>query len=195
MLLLMPLSSMSFQVARHSWTVKSFFHAQEGITEIDEGPFSEVVLRSNVPVLVEFVATWCGPCRLISPAMEWLAQEYKDRLKVVKIYHYANPKLIEEYKVYWLPTLILFKDGVEVPTADGKASLPRPSSRSTLALSLPPSPFLNLTTPATPISFRSIPEQHGPINSFTVQNSNPRSRLHVNEFSDNMSNYSVLIEQ
>ncbi|KAI4370751.1 hypothetical protein MLD38_019065 [Melastoma candidum] len=86
-----------------------------GIAEVDEGRFSEAVLRSNVPVLVEFVATWCGPCRLISPAMEWLAQEYKDRLKVVKIDHDANPKLIEEYKVYGLPTLILFKDGEEVP--------------------------------------------------------------------------------
>ncbi|KAI6669434.1 hypothetical protein NL676_004319 [Syzygium grande] len=86
-----------------------------GITEIDESQFSETVLQSDRPVLVEFVANWCGPCRLISPAMEWLAQEYKDRLIVVKIDHDANPKLIEEYKVYGLPALILFKNGKEVP--------------------------------------------------------------------------------
>ncbi|KAI3421668.1 Thioredoxin domain-containing protein [Psidium guajava] len=86
-----------------------------GITEIDESRFSETVLKSDRPVLVEFIATWCGPCRLIAPAMEWLAQEYKERLIVVKIDHDANPKLIEEYKVYGLPTLILFKNGKEVP--------------------------------------------------------------------------------
>ncbi|KAF8033223.1 hypothetical protein BT93_D1972 [Corymbia citriodora subsp. variegata] len=86
-----------------------------GITEIDESQFPETVLKSDRPVLVEFVANWCGPCRLISPAMEWLAQEYKERLIVVKIDHDANPKLIEEYKVYGLPTLILFKNGKEVP--------------------------------------------------------------------------------
>ncbi|KAK4774767.1 hypothetical protein SAY86_009702 [Trapa natans] len=86
-----------------------------GIAEIDESQFADLVLRSERPVLVEFVANWCGPCRLISPAMEWVAQEYKDRLTVVKIDHDANPKLIEQYKVYGLPALILFKDGKEVP--------------------------------------------------------------------------------
>ncbi|WJX21592.1 hypothetical protein P8452_11001 [Trifolium repens] len=86
-----------------------------GITEINESQFKETVLKSERPVLVEFVATWCGPCRLITPAMESLAQEYADRLTVVKIDHDANPQLIQEYKVYGLPHLILFKDGQEVP--------------------------------------------------------------------------------
>ncbi|GAB4839619.1 hypothetical protein Ancab_029142 [Ancistrocladus abbreviatus] len=86
-----------------------------GITEIGESEFADVVLKSNRPVLVEFVANWCGPCRLISPAMDAIAQEYGDRLAVVKVDHDANPKLIGEYKVYGLPTLILFKDGEEVP--------------------------------------------------------------------------------
>ncbi|XP_002268262.1 thioredoxin X, chloroplastic [Vitis vinifera] len=85
------------------------------VTEIKESQFSDVVLKADEPVLVEFVATWCGPCRLISPAMEAIAQEYGDRLTVVKIDHDANPRLIEEYKVYGLPTLILFKNGQEVP--------------------------------------------------------------------------------
>ncbi|XP_019186233.1 PREDICTED: thioredoxin X, chloroplastic isoform X2 [Ipomoea nil] len=63
------------------------------VREITQEEFSDVVLKSDRPVLVEFVATWCGPCRLIAPAIESIAQ------------------LIEEYKVYGLPTLILFKDG------------------------------------------------------------------------------------
>ncbi|GAV72270.1 Thioredoxin domain-containing protein [Cephalotus follicularis] len=85
------------------------------ITEIDETQFSDTVLKSDRPVLVEFVANWCGPCRLISPAIESLAQEYEDKVMVVKIDHDVNPRLIEEYKVYGLPTLILFKNGKEVP--------------------------------------------------------------------------------
>ncbi|GMG98910.1 hypothetical protein Nepgr_000750 [Nepenthes gracilis] len=86
-----------------------------GVSEISESEFSEIVLNSRRPVLVEFVAEWCGPCRLISPAIDAIAQEYADRLTVVKIDHDANPKLIQEYKVYGLPALILFKDGNEVP--------------------------------------------------------------------------------
>ncbi|XP_048423836.1 thioredoxin X, chloroplastic [Pyrus x bretschneideri] len=102
--------------ARAVRTVPKFSIASSaGIQEIDETQFQDSVLNSDRPVLVEFVASWCGPCRLISPAMEWLAQEYKDRLTVVKIDHDANPKLIEEYKVYGLPALILFKNGKEVP--------------------------------------------------------------------------------
>ncbi|XP_020254332.1 thioredoxin X, chloroplastic, partial [Asparagus officinalis] len=85
------------------------------VTTIGESEFSGEVLGSEVPVLVEFVAEWCGPCRLISPGIDWASQEYKDKLKIVKIDHDANPQLIEEYKVYGLPCLILFKDGKEVP--------------------------------------------------------------------------------
>ncbi|CAI8601736.1 unnamed protein product [Vicia faba] len=91
------------------------FTVTSGITEINQTQFKETVLESERPVLVEFVATWCGPCRLITPAMEALAKEYEDRLTVVKIDHDANPQLIKEYKVYGLPSLILFKNGQEVP--------------------------------------------------------------------------------
>ncbi|PHT99219.1 Thioredoxin X, chloroplastic [Capsicum chinense] len=94
-----------------------------GLMEIKEDEFSEVVLKSDLPVLVEFVATWCGPCRLIGPAMESLAEEYKEKINIVKIDHDANPKLIEEYKVYGLPTLILFKDGKEVPDSKREGAI------------------------------------------------------------------------
>ncbi|KAG8363097.1 hypothetical protein BUALT_BualtUnG0004800 [Buddleja alternifolia] len=84
------------------------------VREIDETTFTDVVLKSERPVLVEFVAKWCGPCRLIAPAVESLAKEYQDKLTVVKVDHDLNPKLIEEYKVYGLPTLIVFQNGQEV---------------------------------------------------------------------------------
>ncbi|CAL0300504.1 unnamed protein product [Lupinus luteus] len=106
-------SKLSFRNSSHAlpqFTVR----CGSGVAEIDETQFKDTVLNANRPVLVEFVANWCGPCRLISPAIQSLAQEYEDRLAVVKIDHDANPRLIEEYKVYGLPTLILFNNGQEV---------------------------------------------------------------------------------
>jgi len=82
---------------------------------IAQGEFAAEVLESELPVLVDFVADWCGPCRLIAPVVDWASEEYDGRLKIVKIDHDANPQLIEEYKVFGLPTLILFKNGQEVP--------------------------------------------------------------------------------
>ncbi|RLM73483.1 thioredoxin X, chloroplastic [Panicum miliaceum] len=82
---------------------------------IAQSEFVAEVLESELPVLVDFVADWCGPCRLISPVVDWASEEYDGRLKIVKIDHDANPQLIEEYKVFGLPALILFKNGKEVP--------------------------------------------------------------------------------
>ncbi|GAB2275298.1 hypothetical protein Dimus_010059 [Dionaea muscipula] len=106
--------SLGFTGASVSSSVVTRFRITCGVSEISESQFPEVVLGSDRPVLVEFVANWCGPCRLVAPAIDAIAQEYGERLTVVKIDHDANPKLIEEYKVYGLPTLILFKDGKEV---------------------------------------------------------------------------------
>lgn len=94
---------------------KTLIKCGAAVREIDESEFYDVVLKSERPVLVEFVATWCGPCRLIAPAVETLAQEYQEKLMVVKVDHDSNPQLIEKYKVYGLPTLIVFQDGQEVP--------------------------------------------------------------------------------
>nr|BAJ91696.1 predicted protein [Hordeum vulgare subsp. vulgare]BAJ92371.1 predicted protein [Hordeum vulgare subsp. vulgare] len=82
---------------------------------VGEGEFEAEVMQSDLPVLVDFVADWCGPCRLVSPVVDWASEEYEGRLKIVKIDHDANPQIIEKYKVYGLPALILFKDGEEVP--------------------------------------------------------------------------------
>ncbi|XP_073130092.1 thioredoxin X, chloroplastic-like [Henckelia pumila] len=97
-----------------SWK-KALIKCGAAVREIDESEFNDVVLKSERPVLVEFVATWCGPCRLIAPAVETLAREYQEKLMVVKVDHDSNPQLIEKYKVYGLPTLIVFQDGQEVP--------------------------------------------------------------------------------
>uniref|UniRef100_A0ACD5YCF1 Uncharacterized protein n=1 Tax=Avena sativa TaxID=4498 RepID=A0ACD5YCF1_AVESA len=82
---------------------------------VGDGEFEAEVMQSELPVLVDFVADWCGPCRLVAPVVDWASEEYEGRLKIVKIDHDANPQIIEKYKVYGLPALILFKNGQEVP--------------------------------------------------------------------------------
>ncbi|CAM6046050.1 unnamed protein product [Sphagnum compactum] len=85
------------------------------VRRISEKEFDEVVLESKVPVLVDFWASWCGPCKLVAPSMDKIDQKYSGQVKVVKVETTENSELVEKYKVYGLPTLILFIDGKEVP--------------------------------------------------------------------------------
>eukprot|EP00252_Welwitschia_mirabilis_P025973 TRINITY_DN8316_c0_g2_i1.p1 TRINITY_DN8316_c0_g2~~TRINITY_DN8316_c0_g2_i1.p1 ORF type:complete len:181 (-),score=26.10 TRINITY_DN8316_c0_g2_i1:271-813(-) len=85
------------------------------VSSVGQNDFEEKVLNSDLPVLVDFVADWCGPCKLIGPFIDWASQEYQGKLNVYKVDHDANPQVVEKYKVYGLPTLILFKDGKEIP--------------------------------------------------------------------------------
>ncbi|OGF04978.1 MAG: thioredoxin [Candidatus Eisenbacteria bacterium RBG_16_71_46] len=78
---------------------------------VTEQSFEGEVLKSTVPVLVDFWAAWCGPCRAIAPTVEELATEYNGRLKVVKLDVDENPEVSARYGVQSIPTLLLFKDG------------------------------------------------------------------------------------
>ncbi|KAF0891101.1 hypothetical protein E2562_005179 [Oryza meyeriana var. granulata] len=109
---------------------------------IGQSEFEAEVLQSELPVLVDFVADWCGPCRLIAPVVDWAAEEYEGRLKIVKIDHDANPQLIEEYKVYGLPSLILFKDGKEVPGSRREGAITKAKFKEYVE------PFLSTSTVA-----------------------------------------------
>ena len=73
--------------------------------------FEEEVLKSDIPVLVDFWATWCGPCRMIAPEVEALAEEYDGKVKVGKVNVDEEAELAIAYKVASIPTLILFKNG------------------------------------------------------------------------------------
>ena len=81
------------------------------IIEISVSTFDQEVLKSDVPVLVDFWAPWCGPCRAIAPVVDELANEYADRLKVAKCNVDDNPKTPSRYGIRAIPTLIIFKGG------------------------------------------------------------------------------------
>ncbi len=73
--------------------------------------FEEEVLRSDIPVLVDFWATWCGPCRMIAPEVEKIAEEYDGKVKVGKVNVDEEPALAQQYRVMSIPTLIAFENG------------------------------------------------------------------------------------
>ncbi|MCL6581081.1 MAG: thioredoxin [Firmicutes bacterium] len=82
--------------------------------EVTDETFDRDVLGSDRPVLVDFWAPWCGPCRMLAPVVEAIAEEYDGRLTVVKLNVDDNPAMARRYQVMGIPTLILFKDGQPV---------------------------------------------------------------------------------
>ena len=84
---------------------------ESGLLHVNDKNFAEEVLSAQLPVLVDFWATWCGPCRSISPIIEELAKEFTGRIKVTKLNVDENPATPSQYGVRGIPTLILFKGG------------------------------------------------------------------------------------
>lgn len=81
--------------------------------------FETEVLKSELPVLVDFFAVWCGPCQMMAPVIEEIAKEQEGKIKVGKINADENPQTSEKYSIMSIPTLILFKGGQAVKTLQG----------------------------------------------------------------------------
>jgi thioredoxin 1 len=81
------------------------------IQQISDASFEEEVVKARRPVLIDFWAEWCGPCKAIAPMLGELAEEYRDKVTIVKLNVDENPKTSQRFNVRSIPTLILFKNG------------------------------------------------------------------------------------
>jgi thioredoxin 1 len=96
--------------------------------EVNDSSFDQMVLQSKTPVLVDFWAAWCGPCRMVAPIVEELAGEYEGKVTMVKLNVDENPQIASQYGIMSIPTLLIFKDGAPVSNIVGfrpKAELKR----------------------------------------------------------------------
>lgn len=92
------------------------------ILALADGSFEEDVIKSSVPVLVDYWAEWCGPCKMIAPILEEIAAEYDGKIKVGKLNIDENPNTPPKYGIRGIPTLMLFKDGKVEATKVGALS-------------------------------------------------------------------------
>lgn len=92
------------------------------IKHVSDASFDTDVLQSAQPVLVDYWATWCGPCKMIAPILEEVASEYAGRLTVAKVDVDANPDTAAKYGIRGIPTLMLFKNGQAAATKVGALS-------------------------------------------------------------------------
>ena len=100
------------------------------VAAVTDASFEVQVLKSDVPVLVDFWAPWCGPCRMVGPIVDEIATELKDKIKVYKMNTDENPTIANEYAIRSIPTLMLFVKGEKKDTVVG--AVPKQTLMSTI---------------------------------------------------------------
>jgi thioredoxin 1 len=101
-----------------------------GASPVTDATFKDEVLDSAVPVLVDFWAPWCGPCRMVAPVVDEIAEQYVGKVKVVKLNTDENPNIASQYGIRSIPTLMIFKAGQKVDMVVG--AVPKTTLSNTL---------------------------------------------------------------
>lgn len=100
------------------------------VPAVTDATFKDEVLDSAAPVLVDFWAPWCGPCRMVAPVVEEIAQQFEKKVKVVKLNTDENPNIASQYGIRSIPTLMIFKGGQKVDMVVG--AVPKTTLANTL---------------------------------------------------------------
>jgi len=106
----------------------------ETLKQINEDNFKQIALESEIPVLVDFYADWCGPCRTMAPILAELANQFEGQFKVVKVNIENNQQIAEQYNIASIPTLIIFKNGQKIKQMVG--ALPKTELEKIMRLEL-----------------------------------------------------------
>ncbi|MEM9002077.1 MAG: thioredoxin [Cyanobacteria bacterium P01_F01_bin.86] len=99
-------------------------------SQVTDSSFKQEVLESEVPVLVDFWAPWCGPCRMVAPVVDEISEQYDGQVKVVKVNTDENPSVASQYGIRSIPTLMIFKGGQRVDMVVG--AVPKTTLSNTL---------------------------------------------------------------
>ena len=119
-----------FAAALLDWNIV-YQLAMSSAAAVTDASFDQDVLKSDVPVLVDFWAPWCGTCRMVAPIVDEIAKEFEGRIKVMKLNTDENPNVASQYGIRSIPTLMVFKGGQKVDTVVG--AVPKNTLASTIS--------------------------------------------------------------